>query len=299
MANPANENYSELITIGIGKIQFGSVITDTNNLPTDYENMGTVENVQIDSLIENIYVERGFPTREIKCFRKTVGCKMRFELDEFDYLNLALAFNASISYDYGVGATTIASNSISREYFYLTSVSNFAVGDLIEVSYSDGSKQYRYIKYINGTKITLHKALTAIPIVGSNIKTVLTATVTVGLVDSTMSERSVWFTHHHDGINGDIDLLIYRGSLSIAAPVDFSLDKMTKIPIEINAIADSTVNNGNVLQWGQYSNYSDAVSNFVDDISIAEDFYSIEDDWVTDIHDGADYYEVEFIDMQA
>lgn len=246
MANLPNENWSELITIGPAKVEIGSVVTDLSSLPTDYDNIGSIDGLSINYSKETIEVMRGFPMRNTKEFVSKTSAEITMQADEFDYNNLSRMLGESPSYTAGTGSTTVAASPApTTTVFGLTSATNFAQGDLIKIVHS-GTPYYRYIKTLSGTTVTVHKALPVAPSASDAVTTVLTVTVSVG-ADATPPTYSLKVTHEY-GLGKNMVFVFYKVTPVPTASLDFSLDKINAVPIGFKCQADSAVDSGNLYR---------------------------------------------------
>lgn len=162
---------------------------------TGWTNPGIIdpESLQLDFPTELFMLERGLPrSNKMQAVIKNEG-RVSWKMDEYNSEALELALNSGPgvrTFATSPVATTVAAGAPTASGWNLTSATNFAVGQLIEVPVS-GITYLTYIDTISGAAITVKPALPAAPAAAAPVKAVKRIENVIGTV--VMARRAVRF----------------------------------------------------------------------------------------------------------
>lgn len=224
---------------------------------TDWRKLGILKDgLVLDRAIEKIEFRSGVPLTLQKQYFVSEAINISGQILEFNAANLARVAGLSVSRTVKASSpapTTVASGS-TKSVINFTSVTGYAVDDLIQVGNS-GSEQYGVIKSISGTAVTLYEALDndTNPTTGHAIAKVDVENVDFGNV-SAPPEIAIKIVKTLVGTGDAFEVYVLKaqsdGSLSLNWADGGATVEGVGIPFSFAGLSDALVESGKVMRMG-------------------------------------------------
>lgn len=232
--------------VGIVDVYVAPELT-TENAASGWQYVGVMDpgSFQPNFNKDKFVLETGFPrTVKIEAVTRVNGA-LSFTLTEYNTVGLDLACGSgapSVTYATTPTATTVAASPTpTTTSFGLTSNTNYAVGQLLEITLSTG-KEYAYLIGLNGSTATVAPALSAAPVSTNAVKAVKDMQFALGTSVIPRKAFKAVFTDQ----NGD-QAVIYCPSVGVSggySPNFADAQNNAKIPITLQAYGVAATWNG-------------------------------------------------------